>query len=199
MGKFKDLTGKRFGRLTVLSLSHMTDRAFWLCQCDCGKTKVITSYCLGKFSNSCGCWGKDHPSRFVHGDHHSPEYSAWCRIRSRCFNKDSPDYPDYGGRGIIVCDRWLESYQNFLEDMGRRPSSIHSIDRIDNDGNYTPDNCRWATRIEQARNKRTSLKIEYKGQVKPLKEWCSLIGINYNKAYQRLKISEWPVDKIFSQ
>jgi len=194
MPKLRDLIGKRFGRLLVLSLSYTDKQAYWFCRCDCGNNKTVAAYSLGRFTKSCGCFGKDNPSRFVHGDHKSTEYKTWSRIKRRCLNKNDPDYIDYGGRGITICDRWMQSYKNFLDDMGRKPSKSHSIERVDVNAGYSPDNCKWATDLEQARNKRTSINIEFKGETKPLKEWCTILGLKYTIVYQRIKVRNWPIN-----
>lgn len=155
MGKFIDLSGKRFGRLVVI---EKTDRrsgtnAIWKCKCDCGKETFVSSGNLrSENTTSCGCLNKELV--IIHGQYQSSEYYAWQHIKDRCYNLKNKRYKDYGGRGITVCDRWKDSFENFLADMGPKPSNKHSIDRIDNDGNYEPKNCKWSTATEQARNQR---------------------------------------------
>lgn len=159
----ENLMGRRFGRLMVLRrtaspiLHKKPTDAWWLCICDCGREKAIRSTCIRlRATNSCGCLYKDRP--IVHGHSRklkrSPEYKAWCGMRQRCFNSADPGWKNYGGRGITVCDKWLKNFSAFLEDVGRRPSENHSLDRINNDGNYEPENCRWATSAEQNHNTR---------------------------------------------
>lgn len=139
-------------------------------------------------------------NRKIHGDTthttKSKEYQAWIGMKSRCFNVNEKRYKNYGGRGITVCDRWRDSYQNFLTDMGRAPSPKHSIDRINVDGNYEPTNCRWASIKEQANNTTRCLLIRYNGKVKTLKEWCSELGLKYNRINYRIRAG-WPVIEAF--
>lgn len=154
-----DRTGKRYGRLLVVSLKRATPPVLWLCQCDCGKRLVIRGNYLSGRTRSCGCLRVDTGREkgeltAKHRDINSPEYAAWANMRDRCRNPNNHAYKNYGGRGIKVCKRW-DKYENFLSDMGRRPSSKHSLDRYpDNDGDYKKSNCRWATVKEQGNNRR---------------------------------------------
>jgi len=162
-----DLVGRVFTYLKVLAFEG-TDRwgsARWRCVCtrDGNEVVVLGNSLLREVTKSCGCLVKQQkgvlsPS-YKHGNaavgHRTPEYECWVKIRQRCVDKKNKDYPDYGGRGIAVCDRWKTSFENFLHDIGTRPSPKHSLDRYpNNDGNYEPGNCRWATASEQAKNRR---------------------------------------------
>lgn len=153
--KGKDLTGKRVGKLLIVNPTFYYDyygRMYWECLCDCGNSTEHTNVRLTKgFAVSCGC----QDLRYFHGDSDSPEYNSWTSMRRRCLMPDYKNYKEYGGRGIQICERWLHHYPSFLEDMGRRPTPEHTLDRIDVNGDYEPDNCRWATPTEQSRNTRT--------------------------------------------
>lgn len=157
MPKYIDLAGQRFGRLRVESYHGTNGRtAEWRCQCDCGRLTITTSHGLRfKGVRSCGCLTIDKTIErsTTHGQSKRTEYVAWRNMKQRCSNPKSPIYRYYGGRGIRVCEQWAGDYEAFIADMGPCPSG-HTLDRIDTDGHYEPQNCRWATRSVQQRNKR---------------------------------------------
>ena len=152
--QFKDRAGEKFSRwAAVMLVGFKRGRAFWLWKCDCGSLAVVEAHAVAcGLSKSCGCLQRE--SVTTHGASYSPEYHTWLSIIARCFNKNATRYSDWGGRGITMCDEWRESFEMFFAHVGPRPSSSHSIDRIDNDGNYEPGNVRWATPAQQASNRR---------------------------------------------
>jgi hypothetical protein len=170
------------------------------CSCDCGTSVVVyrSNLSTGK-TRSCGCQrGPAISARFTrHGEScdETPEYKTWMMIRYRCNDKDNPNY---GGRGIRVDCRWDE-YGRFLSDMGRKPSPDHQIERIDNDGDYSPDNCRWATRKEQGRNRRNSALLTAFGRTATVVEWAESTGINYGTLWSRLNEYNWTPERAVSK
>jgi len=198
MGSFVDLTGRIFGRLVVAGTFERRpytkkgqNRTFWLCACSCGKQKQIASgQLLGNVARSCGCLRneKSGARRRTHGKSGNPEYQVWKNMRRRCYSPTASGYANYGARGIAVCNRWLgkQGFANFLLDMGPIPSPKYTIDRIDNDGNYEPQNCRWATRLEQGRNKRRNRLVSHEGKTLAISEWSEITGVNRRTIAARL-------------
>lgn len=195
MSRKIELSGKRFGKLLVLKENgrNKSGKPMWDCVCDCGsKVNKTGASLISNQTKSCGCLQKEMASK-AHIKHgmskiKSPEYYAWVNIKTRCYNTKLPDFKDYGGRGIKVCDRWLESFENFYQDMGKRPSNKHSIDRYpNNDGNYEPSNCRWGTNIEQANNKRNIVLYESNGLIMNLQGWANYFGVHQANLMQSLK------------
>lgn len=185
-----DLSGQKFGRLTVLSKAknNKRDEPMWYCECECGVTKEIPEHSLrGGNSRSCGCLRRKLviERTLTHGESKSAEHRTWTDMRSRCNNPKAPNYKYYGARGIKVCDRW-QKFENFLSDMGRRPGPEYSIDRIDNNGDYEPGNCRWATRSEQRNNTRSIRPVEFNGEIYSLADLSRLSGITKGALKSRL-------------
>ena len=173
-----DLIGQKFGDLTVIGLGDKADTTYlWDCQCECGKIITTRGDRLKEgMPTSCGCKPRENKSK-IHGKHLHPMYSTWCGMHSRCYNIKQKTYENYGGRGIRVCERWHD-VDNFINDMGPKPSPNHKIERIDNDGDYCPENCKWATDQEQANNTRKNRFIEYQGQIKSVSEWSRIVNID---------------------
>lgn len=198
---FKDLEGKRFGRLVVLGYGGRRKRSTrWICKCDCGVIKDIDGGALKK-AHSCGCYAREQSSirNRKHGMDGKPEYKAWEAMRARCYRKTDKNYADYGGRGITVCQEWRDSFEAFLAHVGMRPGKGFSIGRIDNDGNYEKGNVRWETQIQQQRNKRTTRFLTINGETKPVSEWAAIVGINKQTITERLKRGWDPGRAVFGK
>lgn len=176
----------------------------WECVCTCGNTCVVAAYKLKSgHTRSCGCLQKETASEIgkaaaTHGKTGSPEYYVWHGMKSRCYREDDPGYHRYGGRGITVCDRWLESFENFYADMGDKPSSEYSLDRIDVNGPYSPENCRWATVEQQANNKRSNVVLTSNGKSQTGAQWARELGIPLATLQWRLH-NGWEVSRALHQ
>jgi len=191
---FIDLSGVKFNLLSVVKKLY-TDKnrkAVWLCKCDCGKLTTATSSQLKKGAKkSCGCLKNRGTPK--HSKSGSKEEKSYYHMRGRCYLKTDQAYNRYGGRGITVCDRWLgkDGFIHFLEDMGDMPKG-YQLERMNNEGNYSPDNCCWATRGEQCRNRRSNKSIIINKEDRCLKEWTDLFRLNYNLVQIRLSSLNWP-------
>jgi hypothetical protein len=193
MAAFIDITGRRYGRITVIS--HATG-IFWNAKCDCGKEWRVMKHCLVTGNTkSCGCLKHDLlVTRLrTHGATESTEFSIWKGMITRCHCATNHAYHFYGGKGVSVCDRWRTSFAAFFADMGPRPSLKHSIDRYpDKNGNYEPGNCRWATHTEQMRNMRRNRLLTHEGVTLCLSEWAFRIGLKPATLYSRIQ-SGWSI------
>lgn len=176
-----DLTGRSFGKWTVLNYAGS---ARWQCKCECGTERLLNNGDLkqGKTTN-CGC-SKHRRSR-------TAEHNIWKTITQRCCNPHSTGYKSYGSQGITMCDAWRNSFVQFMEDMGERPSPRHQIDRIDNTKGYFPENCRWVTPKEQQRNRRNNVLLTVDGETKCIAEWCELYGIKFATLHRRVANYGW--------
>ena len=194
----QDLTGQTFSKWTVIKRSENSkySRVQFLCRCECGNEKIIDAGNLRhNKSKSCGCSGSRTTMRerfTTHGMRRSRIYSIWTNMINRCENHKVKSYKDYGARGITVCERW-HKFADFFADMGEPPTSQHSIDRLDNNQGYYKENCRWATKQEQANNTRRSRIIEFNGHKKTLSQWAK--SLNINTESMRLRLSRWPLDR----
>lgn len=203
-GKGLNLTGHRYGRLTVLGLvelvqypSHEGKTRVWLCQCDCNrKKKVIGPHLRSGHTTSCGCYWESirYRGNRKHGASKIglSEYDIWCSMRQRCNDSGSTSYPNYGGHGIKVCKRW-DDFPTFLADMGSRPSPAHSIDRKDNEGPYSPENCRWATIQEQQNNRRSNRFLTAFGKTQTVAQWAAEMGMPHYVLSMRVNRLKMPV------
>lgn len=202
MSKFIDLTGQKFNRLRVIELSgkNKQSRYKWLCKCDCGNEVIVNgTHLSSKHTQSCGCFQKERASKtsIRHNMRFTSEYNIWCKMKERCYSKNSTGYKYWGGRGIKVCEEWENSFINFYKDMGDRPKEM-SIDRIDNNKGYSKENCRWATRRQQARNTRRNRMLTYMGETKCLAEWAEKLNLKPATIFMRLRRG-WNIEKAFNK
>ncbi len=188
---FKDLTGQRFGRWTVLRIAETEHKSiFWHCVCDCGNTGIVCGAMLRNGASSkCRSCGSTS-----HGGCQRPEYKIWLGIKCRCECPTATGYVRYGGRGISVCDEWTTSFKTFYQDMGPRPTPKHTLERIDNDKGYSKSNCCWAMRTSQMRNMSRNHLIQYKGEMLCLQELAERLGMNKTTLRKRLKRG-WSIER----
>lgn len=199
-----DLTGQRFGRLVVIKRADKEStekkkKAYWECQCDCEKTTIAeTSNLRGGQTKSCGCLKKERTkkSNTKHGFFGKPEYRAWASMMTRCFNTKNKGFPDYGGRGITVCERWRK-FENFYADLGQRPGKGYSLERLRNNGHYEPGNVIWATPKQQSRNKRNNIILTHNGQSNILADWAEELNIGDGAIRARLRRG-WTIEQILN-
>ena len=193
-GRQAGLEGQVFGRLTAVEdLGQVEGYRAYRCACSCGEETVVAAHRLlhDKGPRSCGCLQREAVTK--HGMEGTRVYEIWRNMRGRCCDTKDKSFPSYGGRGIAVCERWKNSFQNFYDDMGEPPSDLHTLDRRDNDGNYEPGNCRWATPEEQANNRSNSVFIEYDGRRQTLAQWARECRIHPITLAGRLKRG-WSVE-----
>lgn len=200
MGKFIDLTGDKFGILTVVEIcgKNRHNQYYWKCKCDCGNDVVVLGHNLRNgTTKSCGCVMKSKHRTF--GRSRTMLYRCWNSMRQRCFCEKTNGYLRYGGRGITVCDEWKNDFQAFYDwAIANGYKDGLSIDRIDVNGNYEPSNCRWITFAEQSNNRRTNHYITYNGETKTISEWAQILGMNYNTLRARIRCG-WDIERAFSK
>ena len=183
------MIGQKFNRLTVV---RHVDKTLWECHCDCGATKVVSQKHLIKGNvKSCGCYRREF--RKTHGRCLDQIYKAWNQMKERCKNPNHTYYKYYGGKGIRVCARW-ELFENFIADMGERPTPDHTVERIDSTKDYCPENCKWATRLEQSQNLSSNRNITFQGKTMTLSAWSRETGIGMKTLQYRLDVG-WPLEK----
>lgn len=209
---YKDLTGQKFGRLTVVKLNHKEQNYhkgkrngntyLWLCQCECGNTDIVSGGHLKDGSiQSCGCLQKDTMKKklTIHNMANTNIYKAYHKMKDRCQNEKNSNFKNYGGRGIKVCDEWqtFETFYNWAITNGYKKGL--SIDRINNNGNYEPSNCRWVTQKIQSNNRRNNVLITYKDETHTILEWSEILNINYDTLHKRIKYYGWSIEKAFNK
>lgn len=202
MAVCKDLTGKVFGYLTVVSRAENTKdgRARWNCVCKCGNLTVVPTYRLNSGGcKSCGC-KRFESKNAIHRMTKTDIYNKWLSMKQRCFDKNCKSYRKYGAIGITVCDEWANDFLAFMNwslKNGYKPGM--SLDRIDNKKGYFPENCRWVVWKEQCNNRRSNIKITYQGKTQTLKQWCDELGLNYYRTRQRIKKSGMTFEEAISK
>lgn len=204
MAKFEDLTGQKFGRLTVISIAERKKGygVYWLCKCECGnETITSTGHLKSGHTKSCGCLQKERAKEYnqKHCQTYTRMYYIWISMKGRCYNNNNNAYKNYGKRGIKICDEWLNNFEKFYEwSINNGYTDELTIDRIDVNGNYTPENCRWVDRITQANNTTRNKFLTYNNETKTLAQWCNILNLNYHTIKRRLNKYHWSVEKALS-
>lgn len=197
MSKLVDLTGKKFNMLTVISRAENTKEGItrWVCLCDCGNTTIVRGHNLKSNAvKSCGCL--THVPRYTHGLSNTRLYRIWNAMKCRCNLPTNNNYKNYGGRGIKICKEWNDNFLSFYDwAMANGYSENLTIERLNNDGNYEPDNCRWATKKEQANNRRYCVMITYNGKTQNLTQWCKELNLDYKFIHNRIKKNKWDFER----
>lgn len=201
--RFQDLTGKSFGRLSVICFVGKCDDNIprWLCRCQCGVESIFRGACLKSGdTTSCGCYQREGASRRLksHGMSKTTLYRRWRGMWNRATRINGIPYKNYGGRGIRICDRW-KRFENFRDDMGPSFQQGLELDRIDNDGNYEPGNCRWVTRVVQQRNTRQNHKLTFRGETRTIVEWSEITGISTGAINMRVNKYKWPIERALTE
>ena len=208
MSKFKDLTGMKFGRLTVIerAIDRIDTKGkrhiMWKCLCSCGKTKDISrDSLLSNRVKSCGCLRaeKTKERKFKHGLRNTPLYRTWSNIKTRCYNPKNDTYKYYGEKGVTMCSEWKKDFLNFyMWSLENGYKEGLTIDRINSNGNYEPSNCRWVTATQQQNNKLNNYLIIYKESTHTLAEWSNILNINYKVLYRRIQYLNWSIERAFT-
>lgn len=190
---FVDLSNKKIGRWTFVKF-HGYGK--WLVRCDCGKEKILYASNIKKGNSvSCGCYRREHHPRKTHGLTRTPVYFAWRNMLNRCYNKKVDSFKSHGARGIKVCNSWKNSFEDFYKDIGFTYKPGLSLDRINNNGNYEPGNCRWVNNEIQMNNKRTTHFFEVDGKKMTIKQWAEEVGMNKNTLANRVYALGWSIKK----
>lgn len=203
--RLKDLTGMKFNKLIVIERVENPNKnpkdlhAYWKCLCDCGNYHIAKgSDLISGNIQSCGCYAIERST--THGMRHAKIYNTWCNMKARCYNPNKKDYKNYGGRGIVVYDKWKDNFQAFYDYVSKLQhygEKGYTLNRIDNDGNYAPNNVEWSTDIEQANNKRNNHLVSYGGKTQTISEWAKELKINKYTLYNRILTYKWDIDRAF--
>lgn len=219
MKEVKDRTGEKIGRLTIIRRaddrfdSRGKSRIYWLCECECGTIKEVRGDSLnGNHTVSCGCFHKDQVSKAhietrasqnTYGESRERIHNIWYLMKYRCEDPTSPAYHNYGGRGIKLCEEWADEVQGYFRfkewALNNGYDETLTIDRIDNNGNYSPENCRWADDYIQRNNRRNNIQIEYGGRVQTLSQWARELGVPMKNLHNRIRVLGWDVERAFTQ